>query len=71
MKREEKVQLTRRRIMDNALEEFSVHGYSATSVNNIFDPEQGISKGIIYHYFSGGIDIFYLLAPVKDHRDKG
>lgn len=58
MKREEKVQLTRRRIMDNALEEFSVHGYSASSVNNIFDPKQGISKGIIYHYFSSKDELF-------------
>lgn len=58
MKREEKVQLTRRKIMDNALEEFSARGYSAGSVNNIFDPKQGISKGIIYHYFSSKDELF-------------
>lgn len=58
MKREEKVQLTRRRIMDNALKEFSSSGYRASSVNNIYDPEQGISKGIIYHYFSSKDELF-------------
>lgn len=58
MKREEKVQLTRRRIMDSALKEFSAHGYRAASVNNIYDPEKGISKGIIYHYFSSKDELF-------------
>lgn len=50
MKREEKNQLTRRRIMDSALAEFSQQGYGASSVNTIC-AAQGISKGIIYHYF--------------------
>lgn len=58
MKREEKAQLTRRKIMDKAMKEFSAHGYSAGSVNNIYDPEQGISKGIIYHYFSSKDELF-------------
>ncbi len=64
MKREEKAQLTRRKIMDNALKEFSAHGYSAGSVNNIYDPGQGISKGIIYHYFSSKDELF--LACVEE-----
>ncbi|SCJ76013.1 Rut operon repressor [uncultured Eubacterium sp.] len=50
MKREEKNQQTRRRIMDSALNEFSRKGYGASSINNIC-AAQGISKGIIYHYF--------------------
>ena len=50
MKREEKNQLTRRRIMDSALAEFARQGYGASSVNTIC-AAQGISKGIIYHYF--------------------
>lgn len=58
MKREEKARLTRRKILDNALEEFSTRGYGAGSVNNIYDPEQGISKGIIYHYFSSKDELF-------------
>lgn len=58
MKREEKNQQTRRRIMDSALAEFSQQGYGASSVNAIC-AAQGISKGIIYHYFKSK-DALYL-----------
>ena len=64
MKREEKVRQTRRRIMDHALSEFSACGYRAASVNNMFDPKQGISKGIIYHYFASKDELF--LACVEE-----
>lgn len=64
MKREEKAQQTRRKIMDYALKEFSECGYSASSVNNMYDPEQGISKGIIYHYFASKEELF--LACVRE-----
>lgn len=50
MKREEKNQQTRRRILDSALAEFSKQGYGASSINAIC-AAQGISKGIVYHYF--------------------
>lgn len=50
MKREEKNQQTKRRIMDSALKEFAEQGYGSSSVNNICSGE-GVSKGIIYHYF--------------------
>lgn len=50
MKREEKNQKTRRKIMDSALTEFSNQGYGASSINTIC-ASQKISKGIIYHYF--------------------
>lgn len=63
MKREEKNQLTRRRIMDSALDEFSKQGYGASSVNTICSA-QGISKGIIYHYFDTKDDLF--LACVEE-----
>ncbi len=36
--------------MDSALNEFSKQGYGASSINTICSA-QGISKGIIYHYF--------------------
>lgn len=58
MKREEKNQQTRRKIMDQALREFAENGYDHSSVNNIFDPELGISKGIIYHYFRSKEELF-------------
>lgn len=49
MKREEKNQQTRRRIMDSALAEFSARGYGGRSINTIY-AAQDISKGIVYHY---------------------
>lgn len=76
MKREERARQTRRRIMDRALAEFSAQGYRGASVNNIFDPEQGISKGIIYHYFASKDELFLacveecfqsLKAHIQDH----
>lgn len=63
MKREEKNQQTKRRIMDSALAEFSKQGYGASSVNAIC-AAQDISKGIIYHYFSTKDDLF--LACVEE-----
>lgn len=63
MKREEKNQQTKRRIMDRALEEFSRKGYGASSVNAICGA-QDISKGIIYHYFQTKDDLF--LACVEE-----
>ena len=63
MKREEKNQLTKRRIMDNALAEFSERGYGASSVNTIC-AAQDISKGIIYHYFKTKDDLY--LACVEE-----
>lgn len=76
MKREEKARQTRRRIMDRALAEFSAQGYRAASINNVFDPEQGVSKGIIYHYFASKDELFLacveecfqsLKAYIQDH----
>lgn len=63
MKREEKNQQTRRRIFDSALREFSHQGYGASSINTICSAE-GISKGIIYHYFRTKDDLF--LACVEE-----
>lgn len=50
MKREEKNKITRRRILDSALSEFSAKGYGASSINAIC-AAQDVSKGIVYHYF--------------------
>lgn len=63
MKREEKNQQMIRRIMDSALQEFSERGYGASSVNTIASA-QGMSKGIIYHYFRTKDDLF--LACVEE-----
>ena len=63
MKREEKNQQTRRRILESALAEFSEQGYGASSVNTISNGE-GLSKGIIYHYFPTKDDLY--LACVEE-----
>ena len=62
--------------MDRALAEFSARGYRAASINNVFDPGQGVSKGIIYHYFASKDELFLacveecfqsLKAYIQDH----
>ena len=57
MKREEKNQLTRCKILDSACKEFAVHGFEAGSVNAICQ-DGGVSKGIIYHYFSSKEELY-------------
>ena len=57
MKREEKNQQTRRRILDSALAEFAEKGYGGSSLNTIC-AAQGISKGIIYHYFENKDELY-------------
>lgn len=63
MKREEKNQQTRRRILDSALAEFAEQGYGASSINTVSSAE-GLSKGIIYHYFETKDDLY--LACVEE-----
>lgn len=61
--------------MDSALREFSEQGYAASSVNTVCSAD-GVSKGIIYHYFKTKDDLylacveecFYLLTEyLKSH----
>ena len=59
MKREEKNALSRQRILDAAMEEFSRRGYEGASLNTVC-AEKGLSKGIIYHYFSDKDDLYLL-----------
>ncbi len=67
MKREEKNELSRRRILSAAIREFSERGYDTASLNTVC-AENNISKGIIYHYFKDK-DELYLLC-VADCFDK-
>lgn len=59
MKREEKNALSRQRILDAAMEEFSAKGYEGASLNTVCG-EKGISKGIIYHYFKDKDELYLL-----------
>lgn len=63
MKRDEKNQKTKRRILDSALAEFSAQGYGGSSVNTIC-ASQNISKGIVYHYFETK-DALYLACVAE------
>lgn len=57
MKREEKNQLTRSKILDHAKIEFAGHGYEAASLNTVCQ-NGNLSKGIIYHYFKSKDDLY-------------
>lgn len=57
MKREEKNLLSRQKIMDSAMLEFSGKGYGMSSINTIC-AAGNISKGILYHYFKDKDEIY-------------
>lgn len=59
MKREEKNLQSRQRILEGALKEFSAKSYAEASLNNICN-DNGISKGIIYHYFKDKDELYLL-----------
>ena len=59
MKREEKNALSRKRIIDAAMQEFAGKGYGNASLNTVC-AEHGISKGIIYHYFKDKDELYLL-----------
>lgn len=62
MKREEKNALSRQRILDAAIREFSENGYTGASLNTVC-AKKNISKGIIYHYFKDKDELY--LACVR------
>lgn len=57
MKKEEKTELTRKRILCAAVREFGMHGYRGASINAIC--ETGIPKGLLYHNYKNR-DTLYL-----------
>ena len=61
MKQKEKTERTREKILEAAMREFGVNGYSGASLNAVCD--SGISKGLLYHNFQNK-DALYL-ACVK------
>lgn len=63
MKREEKNALSRQRILEASLREYSAKGYDTASLNAIC-ADNGILKGIIYHYFKDK-DELYLLCVAE------
>ena len=67
MKKELKTKLTQERIIEAALIEFSQKGYKAFGINELCKNHK-ISKGILYHNFSGKSEIY--LACVRESFQK-
>ena len=63
MKREEKNALSRQRILEAAMQEFSERGYEGASLNTVCS-EHSISKGIIYHYFRDKNELYLLCVEL-------
>ncbi|WP_066497798.1 TetR/AcrR family transcriptional regulator [Abyssisolibacter fermentans] len=58
----------RKRIIDNALEEFAKYDYKTASVSRIVE-KAGISKGSMYQYFENKKDLYlYLLDLVSEEK---
>ncbi|MEG0940874.1 MAG: TetR/AcrR family transcriptional regulator [Oscillospiraceae bacterium] len=57
MKREEKAQCSRERILAAATEEFGAKSYDSASLNSICSDNK-ISKGLVYHYFGNKDDLY-------------
>lgn len=62
MRKEEKTQLTKERILAAAEREFGKNGYAGTSMGQICGDE--ISKGLLYHNFEGK-DALYLACIAR------
>lgn len=56
-------ELKRKQIMDSALEIFAEKGFAATSINMIAT-NAGISKGLIYNYFTSKEDLINTIALI-------
>lgn len=63
MKREEKSALSRQRILEAAIGEFSRRGYEGASMS-AFCMEHGISKGIVYHHFKDRDELYLLCTDM-------
>jgi len=66
MKREERNQISRQRILESAAKEFAEKGYGLSSIN-VICAEGDISKGILYHYFKDKDELY--LTCIQDCFD--
>lgn len=66
MKKEEKTEKTKRKILSFAIQEFGTHGYHAASLNNICSV--GIPKGLLYHNYESK-DAVYLACVKQCYTD--
>ena len=61
MTQKERQERSRKEIYQAALEEFGTYGYDKVNMERICG-NHGISKGMMYHYYSGKDDLFLLCA---------
>lgn len=59
MKQQERQKKSKEKILQAAITEFSASGYDKVTMENICT-RHGISKGMMYHYYSGKDDLFFL-----------
>ena len=59
MKQQERQKKSNEKILQAAITEFSASGYDKVTMENICT-RHGISKGMMYHYYSGKDDLFLL-----------
>lgn len=59
MKQQERQKKSKEKILQAAITEFSASGYDKVAMENICT-RHGISKGMMYHYYSGKDDLFLL-----------
>ncbi|MET3644393.1 TetR/AcrR family transcriptional regulator [Streptococcus gallinaceus] len=59
MKKDEKTRIRREKIITAALSEFATRGYEGFVINELCKID-GISKGILYHNFSGKSDLYLI-----------
>ena len=63
MKQQERQKKSKEKILQAAITEFSASGYDKVTMENICT-RHGISKGMMYHYYSGKDDLFLLCVQV-------
>lgn len=66
MKKSEKTELTRKKILMAAITEFGTNGYDSSKLNNLCN-DNGISKGLIYHNFNNKDDIYLNCVDYSIH----
>lgn len=59
MKKQEKTEITKERIIQAAMQEFGNNGYKGTALNGICN-HYDISKGLLYHNFTGKEELYLI-----------
>lgn len=67
MKQAQRQERSRREILQAAMEEFGTYNYSDVTIDNICS-RHGISKGMMYHYYSPARTTCSSCAPGKCFR---